>query len=728
MKFKNHIPRSKKILAGALAAALLTLGFGTAAPVSAAEVGNATIHPDQSCSLSLYKYDFTNASKDGVWGTDSYVSTGQYDANVNDILGNAIRKGSSENSSALGNGEAANGYAIKGCEFTYLKVADVYQYSESDAESPVSSGVEVLYAFNKEASADLLNAIGLSDGAQSHEGANALPGNEANWYYRSDVINQSLEQALNTNATTVKNALEKFVRNGGSAMPLTDSNGYTTATGLPVGLYLMAETRVPEMVTNTTAPFFVSLPTTTVNGGGNGSGSNNTQVTNGGHEWLYDVVLYPKNQTGIVTLEKEVRESKQDGGKHNGTDKIDDGFAHNATASTGDILDYQILSTLPTITSDATKISVYNFFDTISAGLSYNKDAKDVKIEFYTDAACTDKVATWDQNSGKFTVSYTEDGRSMTIDITEAGLAEINGSTSNANGHLYAGYSNYTARVSYTAILNTDAATIIGDNANENKVVLTWKRSSGDFYDTLIDDAHVYTYGMNLAKQFSDMDSTAAAEKDMFSHVKFQIFNATDNTWITAALNEGEGVYYVNGHTDSEKEATIFHPVTFNGTPGQLVVRGLEDDEYILTEVETADGYTLLKDNIKVKITVSDDPSRPCDIYTEDTLGVIQNDPRYKFDGDLDLRLANIPQQQLAHNMLTAAATIDGNKTTMTADRSSANALAAMTVINSRGFDLPQTGDTGAKLMPIAGAVIAGASAVIAGVYIYLKKKGHQEA
>lgn len=728
MKFKNRIPRTKKFLAGALAAALLTLGFSSPIPVSAAEVGNATIHPEQSCSISLYKFDFTNASKDGIWGSDSYVSTGQYDSNVNDILGNAIRKGSSGNSSALGNGESSNGYAIKGCEFTYLKVADIYQYSKSDADGPASSGVEVLYAFNKEASADLLSAIGLPDGAQSHEGANALPGNEANWYYRSDILNQSLEKALNANSTTVKNALEKFVRNGGSSMPLTDSNGYTTATELPVGLYLLAETKVPEMVTNTTAPFFVSLPSTTVNGGGNGAGNNTTEITNGGHEWLYDVVLYPKNQTGIVTLEKEVRESKLDGGKHDGSDKITDGFDHNATASTGDILDYQIISTLPTITSDATKISVYNFFDTISKGLTYNQEARDVKIEFFTDTACTDKVASWDQDSGKFNVDYSEDGKSMTIDISEAGLAEINGGSSNVNGHLYVGYSNYTARVTYTAILNADAATIVGDNANKNEVVLTWKRSSSDYYDTLIDDAHVYTFGLNLAKQFSDMDSSAAEEKDMFSHVKFQIFNASDNTWVTAALNEGEGVYYVNGHTDNEKEASILSPVTFNGTPGQLVVRGLEDDEYILTEVETADGYTLLKDNIKVKITASDDPSRPCDVYTKDALGVIQNDPRYKFDGDLDLRLANIPQQQMAHNLLTATATIDGNKTTMTADRSSANALATMTVINSRGFDLPQTGDTGAKLLPIAGAVIAGASAVICGVYIYLKRKNSQEA
>lgn len=61
-------------------------------------------------------------------------------------------------------------------------------------------------------------------------------------------------------------------------------------------------------------------------------------------------------------------------------------------------------------------------------------------IEFFTDAACTDKAASWNKDSGKFTVTYSEDGRHMTVDITKAGLEEINGATTNKNGKLYTGY------------------------------------------------------------------------------------------------------------------------------------------------------------------------------------------------------------------------------------------------------------------------------------------------
>ena len=157
------------------------------------------------------------------------------------------------------------------------------------------------------------------------------------------------------------------------------------------------------MVTSSTDPFFVSLPMTSVNGGGNGQGSNTTQITDGGTRWMYDVTLYPKNATGIVTLEKTVRESKKDTGKNNASAVITDGFAHNATASTNDIVEYQIISTLPTITSAATYLTDYTFTDLLSRGLTYDANTP-VVVEWFSDAECTQKVATWNEADGKFSM------------------------------------------------------------------------------------------------------------------------------------------------------------------------------------------------------------------------------------------------------------------------------------------------------------------------------------
>ena len=144
----------------------LCLSLGTVA--LAAPVAEATIDASRTGSLDIYKYDFTNAAKDGVWDS-SYVSTGVYDQAVNDALGNAVRAGDTDNSGDLGNGETSYGYAVKGVEFTYLRVADIVQFTESAADGATSNHVEVLYGIDKTNGADLLAAIGLADGAGRYE-------------------------------------------------------------------------------------------------------------------------------------------------------------------------------------------------------------------------------------------------------------------------------------------------------------------------------------------------------------------------------------------------------------------------------------------------------------------------------------------------------------------------------------------------------------------------------
>lgn len=669
----------------------LCLSLGTVA--LAAPVAEATIDASRTGSLDIYKYDFTNAAKDGVWDS-SYVSTGVYDQAVNDALGNAVRAGDTDNSGDLGNGETSYGYAVKGVEFTYLRVADIVQFTESAADGATSNHVEVLYGIDKTNGADLLAAIGLADGAGRYENAdNSDKLDHNNYYYQSDVLIDALRTSLEVNATTVKNALENYVKaNGGTALPLTDAYGHTSADGLPLGLYLVVETRVPEMVIDTTAPFFVSLPMTSVDG---------SNATDGGARWMYDVTLYPKNLTGIPTLEKTLRENQNDTGKNNGSNDITDGYAHTGTASDGDVIDYQLISTLPSITSESTYLTCYTFVDTLSKGLTYNKN--DVALEFFTDAACTQSVARWTEADGKFSVSYnttTENESVMTIEMTAAGLAEINTSKAvyTEAGMVNSGYSDCTLRITYAATVNSDDSVVYGDTGNPNEVVLTWKRTSSDFYDTLVDDAHVYAYGLELTKLFSD-------GKGDFSKVEFLIHNDTDNYFVKAELNEAQGIYYVVDHVEAEADATHFIPVTSGGEDGKVIVKGLEDDTYTITEVRTDNGYTLLKDDIEVVISQAG-TTEICDIYASDVLGLIQNDPRYATIIHDAGNLKNMPQKHLEHHLLTASATVDGNAVTMLTDNGSANAEAPLRVVNTPGFDLPKTGDNGTWWLTICGTLL----------------------
>ena len=724
----------------------------------AAEVDDCTIDEDAKASLTIWKFDWTNAYKDGVWNEDSFISTGWRESYVEEVLGETVREGDANGNPdhPLGNGQNSNGYALKGVEFTILRVADIVTFTESaNDQHPDYNLTQVLYAFDKDKAADLLTAIGLGDGAGRYENADVLnyetsaplapvdaeAGVDAQaiaqvrnyWYYQSDVLNKALADALEANATTVKDALEAYVAasNESIVMDKTNENGKTIKRDLDLGLWLCIESAVPEMITSTTSPFFISLPMTTV------SGDANSASPEGGHFWNYDVVVYPKNNTGIPSLTKEVRESVKDTGTNGGTDDINDGFAHAATGSAGDVMEFQILAGIPTITSNATSIQTWNFYDTIDKGLTYNKALKDVKIEIFSDEDCTDKVATWVQDDGKFTVEYSSDDRHMNINITEAGLAEINGNQENVNGKLFASYSNYTMRVTYTATINSNATVINGENGNKNEVFLTWKRTSSEYYDTLIDDAHIFTFGVDLTKLFSDLDSESATEMDMFKHVKFRIRNTTDGYWVTATRDEATGIYYLTGHVTEEADGTVFYPVTVNGEFGKVVIKGVEDDSYEIYEIETANGYTLLKDEIKVDIFVEENYARICDIYTKDVLGVLQNDPHYCFgnaapmsildaDGGANLHLTGIPHDYLEHYFLTAFAQVDGNDVNMEDDGESANALAPLTVVNTQGFDLPQTGDHGTWMYGVIGITLMAGALVV--MILTFKKKEKQTA
>ena len=601
------------LMAAIMALSLITTAFA-----------EPTIDPGKKASLSIYKYDITKAGNDGAWDAESYVSTGLHDDAVIDKLSK---------------------YAIQGVEFTYLRVADIAMNNEL-VESQRQVGV--LYGFDgSERSNAVLSAIGLT-GADAHKTEDDVN------YFTSDMLNNKLATALTANATTVKNSLETAVKSGGVAMPETDATGHTSASDMEQGLYLIVETRVPENVTSTCNPFFVSLPMTTIDGAA----------------WNYDVTVYPKNQTGNPDLEKTVREAKNSTGKNTGSlTDIKDGYAHTATASVGDVVDYQIISTLPTITSKASSLSEYTYVDTLSKGIRYNKN--DVVIEFFKDAGCTGKIATWAENSGKFTVGYDDTANTMTIRMTDTGLSEINEASTAYIDSVKCGYSDCTMRISYAATLTADAK--MGDTDNPNEVELTWRRTNNTYFDTLKDCCHVYTYGVDVLKRFSDNDGN-------MKNVKFRLHNDTDDCYIIADLKVG--IYYAKGITSKKSDATTFIP----NSSGHIVVKGLEDDAYSLTEIATDKGYVLLKDAVKIVIKTAE--SGQC--------------------------------EKCGAKLLTASATVNGKAVTMT----DGNAIVPLTVVNNPGFDLPKTGGYGTWMFTVGGVALLGAAAFI--VIRSRKHKGEQ--
>lgn len=596
-----------------------------------AYAAGVTIDTSKTGSFTIYKYDMTTATGNGI-NLSSFVADGE------------------RNSAA----EAALApYAIQGVKFTYLKVADVGNLTTQPEDG--KADVSLLYAMpatNKTAA--LLNALGLSyQDAYTSEGTN--------YYFTSDVLNAAVRNIM-SDSTAAKNALESYIKaNGGTTLAETDANGRTTATGLPLGLYLIVETYVPENVTCTVNPFFVSVPMTTVDGA----------------EWMYDITLYPKNETGNPTLEKTVRESREDTGKI-------DSYEHTATASIGDVVDYQIVSKLPTITSAASYLTIYTYVDTLSKGVTYNK--QDVNVSFYSDAALENEITSWTEEDGKFTVTYGTSGDSttMTVAMTADGLNEINSAkTIYPAGSVASGYADCYMIIRYSCTINADA--VIGDAGNPNEVTLEWRRTNSDYYDTLKDDCHVYTYGLDLSKKFHD-EKDADADGN-FANVKFVLRNDTDGYFVSADLTDG--IYYVTDHLADEKDATVFVP----DADGKIIIRGLEDDVYYLKETATDKGYQLLAEEIKIEITAAESSSI-CTVCGK--------------------------------ALLTATAKVSDKTVTMLADDTSVNALVPLTIINNHGFDLPPTGAQGTWLLSVFGIVgmVACGSAII----LMLKKRSKNAA
>lgn len=543
-------------------------------------------------------------------------------------------------------------YVIEGVEFTYTRVGDI------NTES-VNGNVSLLYDIPPA----LEGALSISDSRGDHK-------------HTSDELNKALSDTLSNN-TAGKNTLEAYVEaaSGSTHMPLTKADGTTSATGLQLGLYLFVETKVPANVHTTVDPFFLSLPMT----------------DNEGDDWFYDVDVYPKNQTNIPDLDKLVRQH-DDAALYNKPEYND-----IATVSEGDVVDYIFVSHLPKITSESTYLTQYSFVDKMDKGLTYNKDAA---VYFYNNEAdarannTANAIKTWAHGSVTFEETYAGSNSNynqMTVAATKAGLKEIDPSLSQC-----------WLVVSYSATVNSDATPVLGDAGNTNDVTLTWKRTSMDYMDTLEDRCRVYTFGINLTKEFTDSKTKGDPTK-----VQFVLKNETDGHFITAK-KASDGLYYV---TDGQKGAaeadgTVFSP----DKNGKMIINGLEANTYVLTEIHTSGGYSLLKEPITIDIKSTVDEFVPSQTTLYDAKDINGN-PHKKMIETTGER---------------ASATVDGKATAMSADAqnnvNSADARVDMVVVNTSTFELPQTGGYGTFLFTISGCAAAFAGILLMG------KKNRKEA
>lgn len=212
--------------------------------------------------------------------------------------------------------------------------------------------------------------------------------------------------------------------------------------------------------------------------------------------------------------------------------------------------------------------------------------------------------------------------------------------------------------ITYTATLNNKA--VLGQSGNTNNVIVTYQNDKDSEKTTPNKDTKVFTYGIDLTK--------LGEGKTPLKDVEFELKDVTNNKVLNVKNNnDATNSYYTPDGNSSIKLTT--------DDKGKIYIRGLKPGTYQLTETKTNAGYVLLKDPVVIEI---------------------------KDDG--------------------ATATVGGKPVTMQVDqinKTSDTAEVPLTVVNSKGFNLPVTGGRGIALFTIAGIAIVAA----AGSLLFMRKR-----
>lgn len=260
-----------------------------------------------------------------------------------------------------------------------------------------------------------------------------------------------------------------------------------------------------------------------------------------------------QNKTSIPEVEKKVQDI------NDSTDSGKGELQDSADYDIGDKVPFTLTGTLPSNYADYDTYK-YVFHDTLSEGLTYDKDT--VKVYVVSDSEETEITSS-------FTIKL--ENNSLTISCND--LKSIENVTIDSNSKIV---------VRYTATLNDEAK--VGYEGNPNTVYLEYSNNPNNSGE-------------------GDTDNTGKTPEDKVIVFTYKVVvnkvdedgNALPGAGFTLYKKNAAGVYVAIGEELTGEALTTFEWV------------GLDDGDYKLSETTTPDGYNTI-DDILFSITPTHDP------------------------------------------------------------------------------------------------------------------------